>query len=72
MEMNGKEYQEGQLITQEQKAKELGISYRTLSRWIRQGRLTFIRLPNTNRKFFTTGATEKTKKHARYGRNHAS
>lgn len=39
-------------LSQEEKASELKISYRTLCRWIKAGKIDYIRLPNKVRKWF--------------------
>ncbi len=40
------------LLTKEKKANELGISTRTLDRWLKSGKIEFIQITNSKRKWF--------------------
>jgi len=40
------------LLTKKEKASELGIHYRTLEKWIKKGKIEYLNIPNSKKKFF--------------------
>ncbi len=40
------------LLTKEEKAKELGVSIRTMTRWIKKGKLDWMMLPTSQRRWY--------------------
>lgn len=43
---------ETNLLTKAEKAAELGISYKTLERWIKKGKISYIRVSKSKHKWF--------------------
>jgi excisionase family DNA binding protein len=40
------------LLTKEEKAKEMGVSKRTIDRWIKKEKITVINVPKSKRRWF--------------------
>jgi predicted site-specific integrase-resolvase len=40
------------LLTKQEKANELGITYRTLDKWISSGKITYFTIKDSKKKFF--------------------
>lgn len=50
---------ETKLLTKAEKAEELGISYKTLERWLENGRISYIKVQGSKRKWFLPAIEKK-------------